>query len=66
MANGKGRLIHADGDVYEGEWINDKGSNKNLFKSSWSRCVHSYGWSYIFRIMVWSKNCLKFKDKQHG
>ena len=26
MANGKGRLIHADGDVYEGEWKNDKGS----------------------------------------
>jgi hypothetical protein len=25
MANGKGRLIHADGDVYEGEWKNDKG-----------------------------------------
>ena len=45
MANGKGRLIHADGDVYEGEWINDKGSNKNLFNSSWSRCVLSYGWS---------------------
>jgi len=24
MANGKGRLIHADGDVYEGDWFNDK------------------------------------------
>jgi len=24
MANGKGRLVHADGDVYEGEWYNDK------------------------------------------
>ena len=24
MANGKGRLIHADGDVYEGNWLNDK------------------------------------------
>jgi hypothetical protein len=24
MANGKGRLIHADGDIYEGEWYNDK------------------------------------------
>jgi len=23
MANKFGRLIHADGDVYEGEWIND-------------------------------------------
>jgi len=23
-ANGKGRLIHADGDVYEGDWSNDK------------------------------------------
>lgn len=24
MACGKGRLIHSDGDVYEGEWRNDK------------------------------------------
>lgn len=23
-ACGKGKLIHADGDVYEGEWLNDK------------------------------------------
>jgi len=22
-ANGKGRLIHADNDVYEGNWVND-------------------------------------------
>ena len=24
MANGKGRLIHADGDLYEGDWKDDK------------------------------------------
>lgn len=24
-AHGTGRLIHADGDVYDGEWMNDKG-----------------------------------------
>ncbi len=24
MANGRGRLIHADGDVFEGSWLNDK------------------------------------------
>jgi hypothetical protein len=24
MANGKGRLIHADGDVYEGDWRDDR------------------------------------------
>ncbi len=44
MANGKGRLIHADGDVYEGEWKNDKGLINFLF-SSRSRSLHSYGWS---------------------
>jgi len=22
-ANGRGRLINADGDVYDGEWVND-------------------------------------------
>jgi len=25
MAHGSGRLIHADGDYYEGKWENDKG-----------------------------------------
>lgn len=24
MANGKGRLIHSDGDAYVGEWVNDQ------------------------------------------
>ena len=24
MANGYGRLVHSDGDIYEGEWRNDK------------------------------------------
>jgi len=24
MANGYGRLIHSDGDMYVGEWKNDK------------------------------------------
>ena len=24
MANGYGRLIHYDGDIYIGEWLNDK------------------------------------------
>lgn len=24
MANGKGRLIHADGDCYEGDWKDDR------------------------------------------
>lgn len=23
LYNGKGRLIHADGDVYEGDWFNN-------------------------------------------
>jgi hypothetical protein len=24
QANGNGTLIHADGDIYEGMWLNDK------------------------------------------
>jgi hypothetical protein len=24
MADGRGRLVHADGDVYEGDWFEDK------------------------------------------
>jgi len=31
MANGKGRLIHADGDVYEGEWVRDKAQGKGKY-----------------------------------
>lgn len=31
MANGKGRLIHADGDVYEGEWFNDKAHGYGIY-----------------------------------
>jgi len=31
MANGIGRLIHADGDVYEGEWLEDKAHGKGKY-----------------------------------
>lgn len=31
MANGYGRLIHADGDAYEGEWKNDKAHGKGKY-----------------------------------
>lgn len=31
MANGIGRLIHSDGDVYEGEWKNDKAHGKGVY-----------------------------------
>lgn len=30
-ANGKGRLIHADGDVYEGNWLDDKAHGKGAY-----------------------------------
>lgn len=32
MANGRGRLIHAEGDVYEGEWLNDKAHGVGKYK----------------------------------
>jgi len=31
MANGKGRMIHADGDVYEGTWKDDKAHGFGVF-----------------------------------
>ena len=31
MANGKGRLIHANGDVYEGHWFNNKAHGLGIF-----------------------------------
>lgn len=30
-ANGRGRLIHADGDVYEGDWKDDKAHGKGVY-----------------------------------
>jgi len=39
MACGKGRLIHADGDVYVGEWLNDKAHGKGTY-------IHSDGATY--------------------
>lgn len=31
MANGQGRLIHDDGDVYEGNWLNDKAHGRGIY-----------------------------------
>ena len=31
MANGYGRLFLSDGDVYEGEWNNDKTEGKGTY-----------------------------------
>lgn len=31
MANGYGRLIHADGDAYQGQWLNDKAHGIGIY-----------------------------------
>ena len=31
MANGKGRLIHVDGNYYEGDWLDDKASGSGSY-----------------------------------
>ena len=31
MANGQGRLVHAEGDVYEGEWTDDKANGFGVY-----------------------------------
>ena len=31
MANGYGRLVHAEGDVYEGEWLDDKANGHGVY-----------------------------------
>ncbi len=50
MANGKGRLIHADGDVYEGNWLNDKAHSYGVY-------IHTDGAKYVGEWL---------EDKQHG
>lgn len=43
MASGYGKLVHEDGDIYEGNWENDKANgygeytqkNGTVFKGSW-------------------------------
>jgi hypothetical protein len=39
MANGRGRLINADGDVFEGSWLSDKAHGKGVY-------IHRDGASY--------------------
>jgi hypothetical protein len=31
MANGQGRMIHADGDYYIGNWVNDTANGKGVY-----------------------------------
>lgn len=31
MAQGRGRLIHSDGDIYEGQWVKDKAHGKGVY-----------------------------------
>jgi len=31
MENGRGRLIHADGDVYVGDWVDDKATGQGIY-----------------------------------
>ena len=40
MANSLGRLIHADGDMYEGEWQDDKAYGTGTY-------VHADGAKYV-------------------
>ncbi len=30
-ANGRGRMTHANGDMYEGEWVADKANGRGVF-----------------------------------
>ena len=32
MSNGKGMLIHNDGDVYEGDWVNNKAQGTGEYR----------------------------------
>ena len=40
MANGKGRLIHSDADVYEGDWLNEKAHGNGIY-------IHADGAKYV-------------------
>lgn len=40
MAHGYGRLIHADGDVYIGEWLDDRASGKGIHICIQERIIH--------------------------
>ena len=34
MFNGQGKLTHADGDIYEGQWLNDKTNGYGTYKNT--------------------------------
>jgi hypothetical protein len=31
MGDGRGRIIHGEGDVYDGEWVNDKAHGRGTY-----------------------------------
>ena len=39
-ANGQGKLVHADGDTYEGHWLDDKAEGAGTY-------LHADGASYV-------------------
>ena len=50
FTNGIGRLIHSDGDIYEGQWVNDKAEGMGTYS-------HANGAYYEGQWL---------DDKQHG
>ena len=59
MANGIGRLIHPNGDVYEGEWLNDKAHGKGIY-------YHIDGSKYIGEWIDDKINCYGVLELRNG
>jgi hypothetical protein len=32
MCNGKGKLIHADNDIYEGDWVDNRANGFGIYR----------------------------------
>lgn len=51
LYNGKGRMTHASGDVYHGDWVDGKAHGKGVYVSEESGTLYDGDW---------------LNDEQHG
>jgi hypothetical protein len=54
-SSGKGKLVHADGDIYEGDWKNGKANGQGVY-------LHVNGARYEGQVEAFLIEIIKWKD----
>ena len=42
--NGKGRLVYANGDIYQGDWVNGKAAGQGTFVDKKNQTIYEGAW----------------------